>query len=370
MAKERIQIPNITLSAIVQNLKPLIEESFIEKAQDLENNWLKLRLHSRNGSSDLVFSPKSVFISEFRVNARAESSGFGAFLKKHVLGKKIVKFEQKGFERIVELELTNGIKILAELFAKGNILILDEKGNILRPYRKEHWSSRELVQGKEYVAPPSRGLNPLKLTAEQLRGGFESAEKDAVRELLRVVGMPPIIAEEACVRAGIDKQKKAVELEEKELKRLAGKIIELYSLKELSGKAFLVKHGNGSVLLPFESKAGFAVVKEFESLNSALNELFLMPFLKPEKKENKRAIELEKSIEDQKLAMEKNRRAIEENKLKAEAIYTHYADLTAVLKQMNIGKIKKEIMYKKVFGSANIDSIDFKNRKIVLEIKE
>jgi len=369
MAKDRIQVPNITLSAAVQKLKPAIEESFVEKAQDLENNWLKLKLHSKKGSSELIFSPKSVFIAEFRVSARQESSGFGAFLKKHVLGKKIVRFRQMGFERIVELELTNGVRILAELFAKGNILVLDENGKILRPYRKEHWSSRELVQGEEYIAPPSRGLDPLKLTAEQLKEAFESAEKDVVRELLNAVGLPPVAAEEICARAGIEKETNAKELGKKELSELAKKTKELYSLKDCD-KAVLVKHGNGNVLLPFEPVAKLEKIKEFKSLNSALNELFLMPFLKPEKKENKRAIELEKSIEDQKTAMEKNTKAIEENKLKAEAIYTHYADLTAVLGEMKAGKIEKEIMYKKVFGSANVDSIDFKNKKIVLEIKE
>ena len=141
-------------------------------------------------------------------------------------------------------------------------------------------------------------------------------------------------------------------------------------MKGLSGKAFLVKHGNGNVLLSFEPKSGLEKVREFESLNSALNELFLMPFLKPEKKENKRAIELEKSIEDQKLSLEKNKQAIDENKQKGEAIYTHYVDLTTALNQMKGVKGKTDVMYNKVFGSATVESIDFKNRKIVLEIKE
>ncbi|MCX6802750.1 MAG: NFACT family protein [Candidatus Diapherotrites archaeon] len=103
-AKHTFELPNLTLSLQLRELEPFVRGSVIEKAQDLEKGWLKLRLKTAAGSKDLVFSPNAFFMAEYRADAKQQSSGFGAFLKKSLAGKRIIALKQMEAERIVSFE--------------------------------------------------------------------------------------------------------------------------------------------------------------------------------------------------------------------------------------------------------------------------
>ncbi|MEM0359889.1 MAG: NFACT family protein [Candidatus Diapherotrites archaeon] len=373
-AIQGFEMPNLTLSALLREMVPVVEGSFVEKAQDLEKGWVKLRLRTTTGAKDLVFSLNAFFLAEYRVDARQQSSGFGAFLKSRIAGKKIVSLKQIESERIAFFEFSE-FSLVAELFGKGNLLLLDRDGIILKPLRKEEWRSRTLASGKKYSMPPSRGVNPAGLSLEELKKTMKESSTDIVRAMLSSINVPPVVAEEACARAGLAKETLAKNLSENDLKKLHSVLHSFYSLEFSGGKACIAEHGGKRVLLPFEPKSGIPVLCCFESLNSALSEIVLKDFLMPAKKDERRKLELERAIADQRKALAACEISAEENRKKAELIYAHYPDLMravlelrALSEQKGSPEKEKTVMYKKDFGGVYLLRADLKNKKAVFEL--
>ena len=73
---------------------------------------------------------------------------------------------QYNFDRIVELHVAKEQKftLVIELFAKGNIILLDEEGKIILPLKRKLWSDRKISSKEEYLYPPNRGINPLEVS--------------------------------------------------------------------------------------------------------------------------------------------------------------------------------------------------------------
>lgn len=369
---QTLELSNLSITYLLLELRPLLEGAFVEKVQDLENNWLKIKIRTKQGSRDLIFSPSAVFLADYRVNARQQSSGFGAFLRKRIQGKKIVSIKQHGFERIIALGFWE-FTLIAELFGKGNLLLLDSNGLILRPYRKESWSSRTLASRQKYVMPPSRGINPERLTVKELANLFNESKLDVVRTLISGVNIPPIIAEEVCSRASIEKETIASTLSIGQTKSIHSEIKKLYSKPSLTKEnPCLVVHSNKRVLLPFEPFDKKRLLQGFDSINSALNELILLPFLKPESREDQQRIELERTLAEQRKALEKSERSAAENRRKAELIYLHYSELMEAVNELRAlaeqRRAKKDVMYKRLFGCVALKDVDFKKKRAVFEV--
>ena len=133
-----MQIPNITLAYQVAGLKQVVEGSMLRKVQELENNWIKLKLQTKQGTKDLILTPNALFIAMHSMHARQNTSGYGALLRKHLQNKRILSFAQHGFDRIIVLEFQEYF-LIVELFAKGNIVLADKEKKIISAYRKESW---------------------------------------------------------------------------------------------------------------------------------------------------------------------------------------------------------------------------------------
>ncbi len=365
-----LEVPNLSIAYLLRELEPLVVGAFIERAQDLEKNWFKLRLRSKNGTLHLVFSPKGFFVANYRVDARQQSSGFGAFLGKRIQGKKILSLEQLGSERIVKLSV-EGFALVAELFGKGNLLLLDSDGKILKPYKRESWRARTLAKGEAYQLPPKRGVSPAELKLEDFISLLGESEGNAVRAVIAGVNMPPVLAEEVFTRAPVSTEASASTLSSKQVKALYSEISKLYSMPALEGEcACLVVHSSKRVLLPFKPKNKLEVLAQYDSLNDALNELLLVPFLKPATKENRKKQELERTLREQLQALEASERAEKENRRKAELIYAHYPALVQAVNKIRTlqGKKKEHIMYKFLSGVVSVKALDLKKKSVVFVV--
>jgi len=137
-----MQIPNLSLAYLVAELKPLLDGSILRKVQELDNSWLKMRFQTKQGTKDLIAAPDAVFLTSYSMPAKQTTSGYGAFLRKKLANKKVLALEQHGFDRILVMEL-EGFFLIFELFAKGNVILTDEKKTILSAFRKEQWKDRK-----------------------------------------------------------------------------------------------------------------------------------------------------------------------------------------------------------------------------------
>ncbi|MDD5147839.1 MAG: NFACT family protein [Candidatus ainarchaeum sp.] len=367
-----MQIPNLTLAYAVAESRQIIETSMVRKVQELENNWLKAKLHSKQGQKDLIIAPQALFLSDYSIPAKQSSSGFGGFLRKHLEGKKILKISQQGFDRVVFLEFQDFFLIL-ELFAKGNVILADKKMKILGVLHREEWKDRTLQKGSDYKASGSKGTDPLDASHESFLK-FSSSEFEIVKELVKNFNIAPVVAEEALLECGIPKDAPAKSLSQKQFLQIAEKIREFYTIDLKKIKPVIAEKNSEQLILPFEF-ASAKTTAGFGSLQNAFEEFFSKEFFGKEAKKTgssleKKLSEFQKSLSNQLEAKTRLGEKAALDSKKGEALFTHYIEVKKALEiaREARGKIsEKDIMYKMRMFSF-VKSVDSKKSRLVVEL--
>jgi predicted ribosome quality control (RQC) complex YloA/Tae2 family protein len=375
-----LELTNLSLAYLLLELQPVIENSIVRSVQELSKNTIRLRLHTKQGSKNLIVMPNAIYFSDYKMTAMQNMHGFAAFLKKHLAGKKIEKIEQKEFERILLLSFTD-YYLVFELFSDGNILLLDKEKKILGNLHRQEWKDRSIKKGATYKFPASRGLNPAKLSFEEFSEKIKESNSEIVRGIIKLLNVAPVFAEEACLKTGIDKKTKANLLEKKELEKLFGEIKKIYSVSEKELQPVKAKN----LLLPFSVSSMKEKQEKIASINSALDEHYSVEFLTKEtskatEKKQKEISRIEHSLKSILETKEKFLAAEKENKKKGELIYSNYGLLKELFDAVQSGMEKKitkeEIMYK--MGSAAekgskaakaLVDIDLKKKEIVVDLE-
>ncbi|MDD5163732.1 MAG: NFACT family protein [Candidatus ainarchaeum sp.] len=367
-----MQIPNLTLAYAVAESKPVIENSIVRKVQELENNWLKIKLHSKQGQKDLIIAQQVFFLSDYPMPAKQVSSGFGGFLRKHLEGKKIMRIFQQNFDRIVFFEFQDFFLVL-ELFAKGNVILTDRAMKILGVLRREHWKDRALEKGAFYRAPSSKGISPVEASPENFEK-FRNSDFEIVKELVKNLNIAPVVAEEALLECGIPKETPAKKLPEKQLGLIAEKIRFFYSIDSARLKPVLAESGSEKIALPFAFGSA-KTISSFSSLQNAFEEIFCKDFFGKKEKTislagEKKLLELQKSLATQLEAKTRLEQQAETSAKKGEAIFVHYLELKQVLEILREAKGKiseKDLMYK-MKNFSFVKSFDLKKSRLIVEL--
>lgn len=168
-----LEINSLTIACLIQELKPLVRDAFVQKVQELSSNSLKLKLHSKTqGSFDLIISPEALFRTQFKIPAKKQAAGFSAFLKKHLYNKRIIGLEQHGFDRIAVIEFQD-YYLVCEFFSTGNVILCDKNFQILQPFHRQEWKDRTLKKGFKFEFPK----NISEEKALELKEKFSKLEK-------------------------------------------------------------------------------------------------------------------------------------------------------------------------------------------------
>ncbi|MBU1120868.1 NFACT family protein [Candidatus Micrarchaeota archaeon] len=375
---------NLSLAYLVQELKPLIENSLIKKIQEISNDTYKVKLHTREGSKTLLISPSTINLTDYKIQAKQTTSGFGAFLKKRLEGKRIQEFSQHNFDRVVEIKFTE-FNLIIELFAKGNLILTDKDYKIESAYRKEQWADRTLKKSFPYSFPSAKKLNPKTLSLKELKALFNESSKDLIHSLVEGINAAPIIAEEVCFNLKLDKKLAPKKLTEQQLKKIVSSFNSLYSINLKQMNSFKAKKDGKELIIPIELLS----VKESTSLGKSINKAidkettqkFLLLTKKTEttpvlEEQRKKTKGLEHSLNDQLLALNRFEKAITENKVKAEWLYSNAKTIQDIFDSKIKGKEKgieeKEIMYKiNSFLKKSKEKViitELKKNKLVVEI--
>ncbi|MFA5125683.1 MAG: NFACT family protein [archaeon] len=365
-----IQLSNLALKHLIEELK-FIENGFVNNVQTLENNWIKMKVHTKQfGDKQLILTPNSLFVSNSSLAAKQNPGGFSALLKKYLNNQRIVSLAQRGADRIAIIDFPE-VVIILELFAKGNIVLCDKEMKIIRAMRKEEWKDRKLEQGEQYKFPSSKGINPLEENEKDFEKKLAQNVKTFFGACVDTLNASPTILEFAFDELKLDKKKNSKEATAKESKRLLEKVKEIYSSKE--GKVFL----NKGVIYSTEIKQ--EKEKEFESIQAALNTILLNGKIKtqivikgPSKEETKKKEKQEKHIEAKNKQIEGLGVQEKEAQQKGEEIFIKYQEIKEVLSAIEKGKqkglIEKEIISKINSLKPIIKELDFKKNTLVIEI--
>jgi len=375
MSEVKEALSSVDIAVIVEELQDLLGAK-VEKVYQREREII-LRLHAHlegkrleayGSSVDLVLEAgRRIHLTKYRMEMPKTPTSFAMLLRKHLKGGRIRSIKQRDFDRIVEIcvERADGRRTLVlELLPRGNLLLLDENGRILQPLKRETFTTRTLLPGKLYEAPPSK-LNPLTTTQEDLRKLFiatnaehrrkRGKSREVVKVLATETGLGGLYAEEVCLRAGVDKKKSAEMLSDEEIRAIYDAIREIFQSiieRDISKiKPHIVfeankegekveeskeKRGGVAVqVLPFELRRFEGCEKEFfPTFNDAVDEFFMRQT--EERSQFSFAAEIEKLeriLREQESALLKFKQEEEECIRKAELIYTRFKEIEDTLRK-------------------------------------
>lgn len=195
-----------------------------------------MRLHlSASASLPLVY------LSQESKTNPMQAPNFCMLLRKHISNGRILSIRQPNFERIIEftIEHLNELgdlcqkRLIVEIMGKhSNLIFVDSENMILDSIK--HISAnissvREVLPGRTYTFPPSKGKHPLsELCVKDFSEKIIKKPSNLCKALYTsITGMSPLIANELCYRAGLDGNASTDSLTEESAAGLYGQLIKL-----------------------------------------------------------------------------------------------------------------------------------------------
>ena len=370
-----LQLTNLAFSKLVLELRPRLENAFMNKVQQLDTESFRFRLHAKEGSLSLISNKNALWLSSYKFMAFPSPGYFAKKLDSALYNKKILSISQHGSDRIIVLEFAENFLVF-EFFHDSNIILTDKENMIVACLRKEEWADRRLAAKEKYIFPKSKGKNPADFDFPPFEEIFKSEGK-AIISLINSVNIAPLIAEEIFERHSISRNEDAKSLSERQIKAVFAEMQKIYSLHDAEG--VYLKKGH---LLPFALKGAEKLLQG--TINDALDES-LSRLIAKDKENSAEAKNLdeigriEASIKRQHSARTELEKKSEDNRRKGELIYENYSALeelsTAVKTALGKKYAKKEILQRlkeaesKGSRSASlIQDIDLKEKKITVEL--
>ncbi len=368
----KTHLASLEMHFLIKELQ-FLADSKIDKIYNPSKKEILLQLYiSGIGKKILrIKSPEFFYLTDRKEEAE-KPTGFCMFLRKILNSARIRAISQLEFERIlrIDFETKQGkYSLIAEMFSKGNIILLKEN-KILIAAENQEWSDRAVKPKEEYKYPKKR-YNFLKISEDELKNLLEESEKESLVKILALdLGLGGTYAEELCLISKVDKNKK--KFTDSEVKRLYDGIDVLKS-KKTEASIFL-KNSEIVDITPFKLDYYGSFVQEIKNSYNEAMDLAFTKVVAREVKEQKS--KYEKQLEKFENMIEEQQRGIDEfkseylnNQRKGELIYENYLLFSEVLKFISESR-KKHSMEELKKMLKNFDSIkefDEKKGEIIFE---
>ncbi len=378
---------------MVHELKGLLP-AFIENIYQLDpiTILLNVRQPGKPALNLIIESGKRMHLTAYALKKPIIPSRFCLALRKYLKGGRLNEIKQHEFERIIFLtvETRHGVfQLIVELFSKGNLILVNPKNTITLALSYRKMRDREILVGKPFRQPPPSGLNPLKITKQDLIGIRAQGDIEVVRGLVNTLSIGGIYAEEILLNANVDKKLRCSQLSDEQIDKIYVAVKDLISKLEGELKPYIVadKEGNWVDVIPFRLE-GYREwdLKPHRTFNEAADEYFTR--MTAEKTVKKATLKVEQEIKRYKGILDRQQKQLEElqitiktNQKIGDLIYAHLNELQTltqdVLKEKDLGKsweqISAEYAKQKTKGisPANLfESISPKQRMINVKIDE
>ncbi|MDR0912309.1 MAG: NFACT family protein [Methanobrevibacter sp.] len=384
---------NVDIYASVYELNELLVNSRVDKSFQPDKNTVVMRFNVKGmGRVDLVLeSGIRIHKTQYPIENPTIPPSFPMLLRKRLKGAHVRSIKQHNFDRVVEIKMEKeqNYTLIVELFAKGNIILLDEQNQIIMPLKRKHWSDRDISSKKEYKFPTSHGINPFEIKIDELKELFNESEDDLVRTLAKN-GLGKVYSEEIVMNSKIEKTKLTRDLTNEEVAIIFNSINTIFNpLKELKFTPNIVLNNkdndnnnndngdndknnndtnnnkninknnndinknkneiaaNGKDVVPFNLKYYENYKKEyFNSFNEACDEFFSSKVntqIKAIKENvwNKKVNKYAKRLEHQEKTLKDFENTIINSNKKGELLYTNYIQVENILKTISTGREKE-----------------------------
>ena len=302
---------------------------------DVKNVLLRINTPGQGRKELVLQEMKWLYLAPEKPDIPDMPSQFAVNLRKYLTNARIAAVRQQEFDRIVVVDLEKGpleYKVVIELFGDGNLVVVSG-GKILNAVHSRKWRHREVRPGLEYSFPPSR-FNPLQMDEASFRKAFLASTSDVVRTLATAINVGGQYAEETCLRADVDKDRKAKSLSTEEVGRLFSSLSLLLNEAATKLRPRVVMDDGKPVdvvpmpLLQYASRDQ----REHATFSDAIHRYVLDREPIAGEKEDPETQRLTRQLQQQRTAVE---RQLEEAKKfvdQAEAIYSDYMGTESLLR--------------------------------------
>ena len=343
------------MAAVVLELQECIIDSRVNSVYQLDGKTLLLKLHKPDKPElRLVLEAgRRLHLTSYVLEKPLTPPAFCMALRKYLRNSRLTSLEQYEFERIVVLSFKTSagvVRLVLELFGEGNVILVGEDGRILQALSYKRMRDRNILCGEVFVFPPSSGKNPSKIGKEEFRSILKGVgDVEVVRAVARSLGVGGVYAEEALLRAGVDKTKHCDALGEKEIDSISDGLRALLSrvqTRDLEPTIVLDESDSLLDVVPFKLKRyeGFRL-QSYEGFNEALDE-FYARVTAVEKalagvevdRLQREAERLKRIIADQEKVMAEAEAKADRDKRIGDTIYAYSGDFQALLDKFSVGK--------------------------------
>jgi predicted ribosome quality control (RQC) complex YloA/Tae2 family protein len=370
------ELSSIEIKYLVDELQYLLG-SRVENIYHPEKKEFLIVFHSSSAGKQMLRAvlPGFLWVTETKQDMPERISGFCALLRKYLDRAVASKIMQLGSERIVELEFDGRegkYSLVLELFSKGNAVFC-QKGEIMMPLEIQEWKDRAVKKGEKYVLP-SREHSAFELNLPDFKKILSESKETVSKAMATSVGIGGTFAEEACLRAGVDKKKK--KLDDAEIKKLYEALTGLLQQKIEPNAIF---DDNKAVdIVPFKLQLYSEYRQEsFKTYSQALDSVLSKgigeeKLARVEEQFKKQIERVDKKIEMQEENLKEIYEKTKEEQRKGEVIYEKYQELQKLLsavKEMREKHGWKE-MKEKLKPIKYIKQVNEKTSEITIELKD
>lgn len=297
-------------------------------------------------------------------------SNFCMALRKRLKNGIITGLSKMGNERIIKLTIEKKEEdgfirkyhLYFEFFMKGNVILVDDYGDIQLVAEPQVWSERKIKPKEVYHLP-----------RKQVKELQNSLGKELVKYLAEECNLGGEFAEEVCFRSSIEKDR--TEISDVEKKVIEDNIDAIRDHENNKG-GFIYKIKGKKHIYPIRmgSLHYDGDIEIFDDFNSAVDDVFSKELKKMIKdsmseKENKVVKKYQRIIDNQNMQLEKNNKIIEECSAKGDLIYQNYHEIDTILKELR--KARETMSWKEIkekISNPRIKKINEKAGKIILDL--
>jgi len=340
---------NVDIYAICKELGEQLKDARVQKAYQPTKDTVLIRFHvPSKGRVDVIFQAGlRVHTTHYPPQNPQIPPNFPMLLRKYIKGGRVIGVSQHNFDRIMRIDIQKEHKfsLVIELFAKGNIILLDENDKIILPLKRKLWQDRKITSKEEYKYPPEKGVNPLVIEKTDLKEIFQNSDRDIIRTLAGN-GLGGLYAEEIILRSNVDKKKMANKVTDTEINVLYNAFNDVFKpLKTYDFKPQIIT-GEKEDVLPLDLQIYSEYEKKrFETYNEASDE-FYSSIVSEDIVQIHNEVwsgevgKFEKRLSIQLETLEKFNKTVKESKIKGEAIYSNYQQIQNIINIINEARKK------------------------------
>ncbi len=368
------EVTSSELYVLVNELKPKVEHGFFRKFYDLGDGAFRIAVYREGESTTIYFKLLLAFNETQFAEEAGAATNFAMGIRKRIENAKVMKLYQSDSDRIVVFEMRGrekDYKLIIEMFGKGNVVLVNQEGEIELCYKSIQYRERTVAPRSKYVLPKGSSIEIAAMEGEIVLGVLNEEKERVSRiisELTKRVNIGPLYLEDILNRCGIDP--KATSMSETEKRRLAD-ALEQFSMRMADPDPLIYNESGKFVdyaITPIKKYEGMEKLN-YDTLGGVLDEVYSEGrFSINSEKEEKAAEELNSNIGKQKELAEQTMEEAKRCADSANRIFENMNAINALIFYINEKKKVSIEELRKEFGEMRIKEIDPKNKTVKIEL--